>query len=80
LILGLQACLDRGLKSVEIRLDSMLVVEQSKGNWRINEERLERRWKEVQELLGRFDYFRFEHIDRSLNQEADALSKLALRL
>ena len=80
LILGLQACLDKGLKSVEIRLDSMLVVEQSKGNWRINEERLERRWKEVQELLSRFDYFRFEHIDRSLNQEADALSKLALRL
>jgi len=80
LILGLQECISKGLKSVEIRVDSMLVVQQSEGNWRINEKSLMQRWEQTQALLAQLDYFRFQHIYREFNREADALSKLALTM
>ncbi|MBI5469776.1 ribonuclease HI family protein [Candidatus Kaiserbacteria bacterium] len=63
---------------IEFRLDSLLVVEQLKGNWKIKEPELKKQVAKVKSLLKDFGTVRFTHIPREENSEADALVNEAL--
>ncbi|GAC1648329.1 MAG: hypothetical protein NVS9B11_21230 [Candidatus Dormibacteraceae bacterium] len=63
---------------LEIFLDSKLVAEQVKGNYRVKEPRLQRLHLEAKELLGRFAEVEIKHVEREKNKGADALANMAI--
>jgi ribonuclease H / adenosylcobalamin/alpha-ribazole phosphatase len=83
LIAGLEAALAiDGTAEVVARLDSKLVVEQMSGRWKIKHEdmrRLALRARDlVAEITGAGGSVRFEWVPRSENNDADALSNVAM--
>ena len=65
-------------RDIEFRLDSQLVVEQLKGNWKIKEPGLKEQAKKVRSLLKDFGTVTFTYIPREENKEADRLVNEAL--
>ena len=78
LIIGLEEALRRGIEHLDIRLDSMLVVQQMRGVWRIKHPGLRPLALRAGELLARFPDRTIEHVPRELNGLADALSNRAI--
>lgn len=79
-ILALGKCLEMMLlgHDIEFRLDSQLVVEQLKGNWKIKEAGLKTQAGKVRSLLKDFGTVTFTYIPREENKEADRLVNEAL--
>ncbi|MGH2675568.1 MAG: ribonuclease HI family protein [Actinomycetota bacterium] len=73
-IAGLEAAAERGARSVLVRSDSRLLVEQLSGRWRVKNPRLVRLHEEARALVKRFDQVAFEHVPRRMNAEADGLA------
>lgn len=71
--LGLEKAIDRKLQSIEFRVDSMLVVNQLNGQYKIKNRELWPINERIEMLLRQFDSVRFKHIPRELNTMADAL-------
>ena len=65
-------------RNVEFRLDSLLVVEQLKGNWKIKEAGLKIQAAKVQSLLKDFGEVTFTHVPREENTDADRLVNEAI--
>jgi ribonuclease HI len=64
---------------LEIRLDSKLVVEQIKGNWRIKEPALKGLHEQAKKLLeGLGVAWDIAHVDREQNRRADFLANKAI--
>ncbi len=62
-----------------IRMDSKLVIEQLKGNYKVKHPNLVPRYLEVKNVLARsFNRVRFEHVYREKNTDADALANRAM--
>ncbi len=62
-----------------IRMDSKLVVEQLKGNYKVKHPNLVPRYLEVKNILARsFGTVTFEHVYRENNKDADALANRAM--
>ena len=76
LIEGLRALAGLGLagEPVEVRGDSMLVIRQMSGDWRIGSERLLPLYRQAQDLAGQFAEVMYRWVPREENAEADALS------
>jgi ribonuclease HI len=67
--------------SVEFRLDSLLVVQQMLGAWRIKDQRMQVLHDQCQERLCQVlpqSTYQFVHIPRAQNARADALVNLVL--
>lgn len=77
-LLGLQAVLELGYQSVDLRVDSELLVKQVKGIYRVKNERLKPLFGEVKRLLQRFSSSTVEHIRREANSDADRQANLAM--
>ncbi|HWO07471.1 MAG TPA: ribonuclease HI family protein [Candidatus Paceibacterota bacterium] len=79
-IIALGLLLEIGLlgRDVEFRLDSQLVVEQLKGNWKIKEPALKEQAAKVRGLLDEFGIVTFTYVPREENKEADRLVNEAL--
>jgi len=77
LISGLEEALRLGAESVDLRMDSELIVRQLTGKYRSKE--LKALHKETLQLLLKFKSYSIEHIPRERNKEADALTRHALR-
>jgi ribonuclease HI len=79
-VLALAKAKDIGLagKNLDFRLDSQLVVEQLKGNWKIKEPTLKEQAVRVRELLSDFGTVTFSYVPRAQNKEADRLVNEAL--
>jgi ribonuclease HI len=79
-VIALGTCLEMLLRDrdLEFRLDSQLVVEQLKGNWKIKEPALKEQAAKVRELLKDFGAVTFTHVPREENKEADRLVNEAL--
>ena len=79
-VIALGKLLEMGLRDVDIefKLDSLLVVEQLKGNWKIKEPELKKQVAKVKSLLKDFGTVSFTHIPREENAEADRLVNEAL--
>jgi ribonuclease HI len=78
LIEGLKAVRDWKPDKLEILLDSKLVVEQVKGNYRIKEPELQKLHAEVMRLLGEIPAHEIKHVRREENRGADHLANMAI--
>ncbi|WP_347353771.1 reverse transcriptase-like protein [Intrasporangium sp.] len=83
LIAGLQAALDLDPSAtVEVRMDSRLVVEQMSGRWKIKHEDMRRLARQARELCSRIvaggGSVDFQWVPREQNAAADALSNEAM--
>lgn len=65
-------------RDLDFKLDSQLVVEQLKGNWKIKEPELKKQAQKVRDLLAGFGTVTFTYILRAENKEADRLVNEAL--
>lgn len=70
---GLEDALNRGVKELEVYLDSMLVVNQVNGLWKIKHQELIPHHQAVRSLIPRFDKVTFTHVPRAMNALADAM-------
>ena len=78
LVHGLLGAGELGIKSLDVEGDSMLVINQVTGMYKIKSENLMAPYKTVQQLLPRFDNISFHHVKRKFNSFADALANAAL--
>lgn len=78
LIIGLEEALRRGIDELDVRMDSLLVVQQMKGVWKIKHPGLRPLAFRAGELLARFPKRTIEHVPRELNSLADALVNRAI--
>ncbi len=64
---------------VIIKMDSKLVIEQLKGNYKVKHPNLTPRYLEVKNIIARsFPSIEFIHVPRELNKDADALANKAM--
>ncbi|MBC7512177.1 reverse transcriptase-like protein [Candidatus Saccharibacteria bacterium] len=71
--LGLEKALEMGAKTVDFRVDSMLVVNQLNGIYMIKNRELWPINERVKELMLKFDKVTFSHVKREFNQLADGM-------
>lgn len=73
IIIGLEKAKQLKARVVELYMDSELAVKQLKGQYRVKNLDLAKRFMEVKNLIQAFDRVTFTHIRREKNTEADAL-------
>jgi len=74
LIAGLELARDKGVTEIEIRLDSVLVVSQLKGEWKIKSDRLRSLAVQARRLFDSFPSASISHVPREQNADADKLA------
>ncbi len=76
----LSAMLESKTKDADVRvcMDSMLVVRQMKGEWKIKHPNMKPLAARVGELTQLFKSVSFEHVYREHNKDADALANEAM--
>jgi ribonuclease HI len=67
-----------GAAEVDLLLDSMLIVEQLNGRWRVKDAKLRPLHDEAKRLLGGFGRWTARHVRRAQNSAADALANEAI--
>jgi len=80
LIYGLKKCLELGIKDIYIEGDSLLVISQTSGKWKVKNEVMIVLNSEVKDLIKSLDNISVKHILRGLNSYADKLSDKTLLL
>jgi broad specificity phosphatase PhoE/ribonuclease HI len=78
LIAGLRAAADLRASSVEVKMDSKLVIEQMAGRWKIKHPGLRPLAAEAAALVRRFDEVRWTWVPRDRNKDADRLANEAM--
>lgn len=78
LIFGLKGAIKLGISSLSVLGDSLLVINQVNGIFKVKSASLEPLHKEVIILKDQFKYIDFSHVYREYNKRADELSNLAL--
>jgi probable phosphoglycerate mutase len=78
LIAGLEAARDLGADEVDVRMDSLLVVNQMSGAWKVKHEAMRPLASRAAELVREFSRVGFQHIPRALNSHADRLANEAM--
>ena len=71
--LGLEKAKELGAKNIAFRLDSMLVVNQMKGFYRIKNRELWPIHERIRDMMKSFDRVSFNHVQREFNQLADGM-------
>ena len=75
---GLARCAELGAKTVHVRSDSMLLIEQLRGNYKVKSPHLRELFMEARALASAFERVTYEHVRREQNTRADELVNLAL--
>jgi probable phosphoglycerate mutase len=78
LIAGLEAARDLGADEVDVRMDSLLVVNQMSGVWKVKHEAMRPLASRAAEIVREFRRVGFQHIPRALNSHADRLANEAM--
>ena len=78
LIAALQWAVDHNLKQISIKGDSLLIIEQMRGNYKVKNEGLKPLHMQARMLVMQIGDVRFEHVRRELNKEADRLSNVGM--
>ena len=71
--LALEKALELGYKNIDFRVDSMLVVNQMKGLYKIKNRELWPINERIRALMEEFDRVTFTHVNRQFNQLADGM-------
>lgn len=72
-LLGLESALDFGAQVVDFRMDSLLVVNQLNGLFKIRNRELGPLHESIKLLENRFKSVRYVHVRRNFNAEADGI-------
>jgi ribonuclease HI len=78
LIVGLQAARVHGAADLEVYMDSRLVIEQMKGNFKVKAPGLKTLHERARGLAEEFDRITFTAVPRAENAAADRLSNLGM--
>lgn len=78
LIAGLEAAAPFHARRICVRADSMLVVQQLLGAWKVKQEHLRPLFERARVLLAGYDEVELQHVPRGENLDADALVNAAL--
>ncbi|MGW3999539.1 bifunctional RNase H/acid phosphatase [Amycolatopsis sp. NPDC004772] len=78
LIAGLAAAAELGASTVDVRMDSKLVVEQMSGRWKIKHPDMQPLAERAKELAAAFSRVKYEWIPRAQNSHADRLANEAM--
>ena len=73
IVIGLEKAKLLGADSVELFMDSELAVKQLKGEYKVKNQDLAKRFLEVKNLLTYFDHVVITHVRREKNKVADAI-------
>lgn len=71
--IGLEKALEMGYKQIDFKIDSMLVVNQMNGVYKIKNRELWPINERIRELVAKFNRVRFSHVKREFNQLADGM-------
>jgi ribonuclease HI len=74
LLLGIEECVKRGIKKLNVKGDSLLVINQMKGVYKVNAPHLKELYNKAKEFEKTFDEITFTHVYRSENTRADYFS------
>jgi ribonuclease H / adenosylcobalamin/alpha-ribazole phosphatase len=75
---GLERARALGARRVVVRADSLLVVNQQLGRWKVRNQGLSPLAAEVRRLAGGFERVTWQHVPRERNRRADALANRAM--
>ena len=78
LIIGLTEAVNMNIKHLAVEGDSMLVIKQMNGEYKVKAEKLIELYNIANDLSSKFETITFTHIYRKNNTRADELSNLAL--
>jgi ribonuclease HI len=76
--LGLEECHNMGVKEVQVYMDSLLVVNQLKGSFKVRNRELWPIHDAIKKLAAKFDTISYTHVPREFNKLADAAVNRAL--
>jgi ribonuclease HI len=76
--LALEACHQMGVKEVNVYMDSMLVVNQMKGIFKIKNRELWPLHDAIKQLATNFQHITYQHVPREFNKLADTAVNRAL--
>ncbi len=78
-LLWVKRGIDLGARSIELKADSKLVIEQLSGNYKVKNPELKKIFLELQNVIGEWGgEIVFTHVFREENTEADRLSNVAM--
>jgi ribonuclease HI len=77
LVNGLRIAIELGVRRLDARGDSQLVIDQVMKNSHCREPKMEAYYDEVRRLEDKFYELRLNHIARRYNETADELAKIA---
>jgi probable phosphoglycerate mutase len=78
LLAALTWAITHGIERLRVRSDSLLLVKQMRGEYRVKHPGLQPLWTEARNLLRQLREVQFEHVRRELNTEADRLANEAM--
>jgi ribonuclease HI len=78
LLAALSWAADHGVRALQIRSDSELMVKQLRGEYRVKHPGLQPLYQEARALIARIGRVTFEHVRREFNKDADRLANLAM--
>ena len=78
LLAALEWALEHGHSRMHVRSDSLLVVQQMLGSYKVKHEGLIPLYRQARHLVARIGHVTFEHVPRERNKEADRLSNLGM--
>ncbi len=78
LLAALRYAVEHGLGRLHVRSDSLLLVMQMLGKYRVRHPGLRPLHEQAAALAARLDRVTFEHVPREANAEADRLANLAM--
>lgn len=70
---GLRAALELGVRDLQVYMDSLLVVNQVQGIWKVKNAEFLPIINAIHESLKQFDHVSLTHVPRALNTLADAM-------
>lgn len=68
---GLEEAIRFGIKNLHVYMDSMLVIKQVRGEWKMKNADLAPINAAIREMIPNFDHITFSHVPRELNKIAD---------
>ena len=75
---ALEVATELGARDVRLLLDSMLIVEQLNGRWKVRDAKLAVLNDQARRLLAGFPHWTAVHVRRAFNSAADALANEAI--
>lgn len=78
LLLGLKTAVEKDVEDISCYLDSLLVVNQLNGLYKVKNAKLKKLFDEALLLRFKFKSVKFEHVSRDKNKRADELVNMVL--